>query len=416
MSHKRKPIADLPFGVGVTRTCNGAGQEFWRVRLGKKFTGGKPVKKEFPDLDAARKWIGEQTGQQKETGASTYQLSPGQLAEAADAFKRLNGAPLTEAVTYFLSHAKPAGGVRTFKEIAEEFLRSRKAMGVRPRTYVQYESYLRILGEEFNDEPISQIMRSDLEDFFTESEWSPRTRINYMVTLSTIFTFAQDRDYCPGNPAAKVGRPILEDRPVGILKIKETVALLTAALKYESAMIPAVAIGLFAGIRRSELTALDWSEINLAQGTIEVRGSKAKTRQRRIVHVCDSLKKWLLPYARQTGEVTVSKRDDVWGEHLRDLVGKAAITDYPHNGLRHSFGSYHYELHRNEQLTASEMGNSPAVIFRHYRNLVSPADAKQYFSITPRNLDRLSKKLHGGVPEEPPPDEACIKNAAVDLR
>lgn len=393
MSRKRKPIADLPFGVGVTRTFNGAGQEFWRVRLGKKFTGGKPVKREFPNLDTARQWIDEQTGQQEETGASTYQLASRQLAEAADAFKRLNGAPLTEAVTYYLSHAKPAGGVRTFKEIAEEFLRSRKAMGVRPRTYVQYESYLRVLGEEFDDEPISQITRSDLEDFFTESEWSPRTRLNYMVTLSTIFGFAQDRDYCPSNPAAKIERPLLEDRPVGILRVKEAVALLKAALEHERAMVPAIAIGLFAGIRRSELVALDWSEVNLAQGMIEVRGTKAKTRQRRIVHVCAALKKWLAPHAQQIGGITVSKRVDVWGEHLRDLIEKAGIANYPHNGLRHSFGSYHYELHRNENLTASQMGNSPAVIFRHYRNLVRPADAKLYFSVTPRNLDRLSKKF-----------------------
>jgi len=41
------------------------------------------------------------------------------------------------------------------------------------------------------------------------------------------------------------------------------------------------------------------------------------------------------------------------------------------------------------------MGNSPAVIFRHYRSIVSPADAKRYFSITPRNLDRLTKKIRG---------------------
>jgi hypothetical protein len=29
------------------------------------------------------------------------------------------------------------------------------------------------------------------------------------------------------------------------------------------------------------------------------------------------------------------------------------------NVLRHAFGSYHFALHRNENLTAAEMGNSP---------------------------------------------------------
>jgi integrase len=399
MPQKRKPIADLPFGIGVTRTFNGAGQEYWRVRLGKKFTGGNPVKKEFPDLEAAREWIGKQTGQQKETGASTYQLSPRQLAEAADAFKRLNGVPLTEAVSYYLSHAKPVGGIRTFREVGQEFLKSRKTMGVRPRTQTQYESYLRVLGEEFNDEPVSQISRSDLEDFFTDSGWSPRTRMNYLVTLSTLFGFALDRDYCPVNPALKIDRPILDDRPVGILKIAEVLALLKAAQQHEKKILPAVVIGLFAGLRRSELCALDWSEVNLAQGMIEVKGSKAKTRQRRIVHICGSLKAWLSPHTKAKGPVAISPRDDVFGEHLRELVAKAGINDYPHNGIRHSFGSYHYEFHRNEQLTASEMGNSPAVIFSHYRNLVSPADAKLFFSITSRNLDQLFKKILGEAPK-----------------
>lgn len=63
----------------MTRAKNGAGTQFWRVRLGKKFTGGQSVKKEFPDLDSARVWIKDQTEQQEETGASTFQLSPAQL-------------------------------------------------------------------------------------------------------------------------------------------------------------------------------------------------------------------------------------------------------------------------------------------------------------------------------------------------
>jgi hypothetical protein len=35
----------------------------------------------------------------------------------------------------------------------------------------------------------------------------------------------------------------------------------------------------------------------------------------------------------------------------------------PPNFARHSFCSYHYALHRNENLTAAEAGNSPNVIF-----------------------------------------------------
>ena len=42
--------------VGVCRVNNGR-TEFWRVRLGKPFTGGSIVTRQFSSLDEARKWV-----------------------------------------------------------------------------------------------------------------------------------------------------------------------------------------------------------------------------------------------------------------------------------------------------------------------------------------------------------------------
>jgi hypothetical protein len=50
--------------------------------------------------------------------------------------------------------------------------------------------------------------------------------------------------------------------------------------------------------------------------------------------------------------------------------------DVPRNALRHSFGSYHYALHKNENLTAAEMGNSPSIVFRHYHAVIVPFACK----------------------------------------
>jgi integrase len=48
-------------------------------------------------------------------------------------------------------------------------------------------------------------------------------------------------------------------------------------------LLAAIAIGLFAGLRTSELAALDWQDVHLtgSQRFIEVTARKAKTRQRR---------------------------------------------------------------------------------------------------------------------------------------
>ena len=53
---KRAKVADLPSGIGITRNSNGI-TDYWRVRLGKKFTGGNIITRNFEALTDARRWI-----------------------------------------------------------------------------------------------------------------------------------------------------------------------------------------------------------------------------------------------------------------------------------------------------------------------------------------------------------------------
>jgi hypothetical protein len=57
--------------------------------------------------------------------------------------------------------------------------------------------------------------------------------------------------------------------------------------------------------------------------------------------------------------------------------------NWPNNALRHSFGSYHLAHFKDAPALALQMGNSPDVIFRHYRELVKPKEAKRYWQIMP---------------------------------
>ena len=53
------------------------------------------------------------------------------------------------------------------------------------------------------------------------------------------------------------------------------------------------------------------------------------------------------------------------------------------NALRHSFISYRVAETGDVARTALEAGNSPKMIFRHYREVVDEEAAKAWFSITP---------------------------------
>lgn len=148
-------------------------------------------------------------------------------------------------------------------------------------------------------------------------------------------------------------------------------------------MVPSIAIGLFAGLRRSEICRLDWSEIDLEQGHIEIKGVKAKTRQRRLVAISENLLEWLKPLAQSTGSVAPSASEDAFGENLREISSASGITEWPHNAMRHSFGSYFYAKTKNENQTAAEMGNSPAMVFQHYRAVIRNGEEQKYWEIRP---------------------------------
>ncbi|MGA3283409.1 MAG: tyrosine-type recombinase/integrase [Verrucomicrobiota bacterium] len=367
------------------RRSNGV---YWVVSLGQKYTGGCRRRRYFGSRKEAKQFLVQSEEARHRLGCEAFVLPMALRAEAVACSQRLKplNATLTQAAEFFIRNAPRAESAKSIEELKEEFLKSRKAMNCRPRTIAQYESYLRVIGTDFGKVDVARILRQDIEDWLEESEWSPRTRKNYLVTLTTILNFAVGKGYRADNPAASIDRPILDDRPVGILTVEQARGLLCVGKKFDPEMLPALAIGLFAGLRRSELFALDWSEINRQHRTIEVKGIKAKTRQRRLVSIADNLLAWLNPHRKTSGAISPERNIDVFSERLHELAVKAGITLWPHNAMRHSFGSYFLGKTKDENLTASEMGNSPEVIIKHYRALVRDADVTRYWGQVPRNV------------------------------
>jgi hypothetical protein len=69
-------------------------------------------------------------------------------------------------------------------------------------------------------------------------------------------------------------------------------------------------------------------------------------------------------------------------EALRNTAAAAGIT-WKQNALRHSFISYRLAEIQDVNRVALEAGNSPQMIFRHYRELATPNQAKTWFAIVP---------------------------------
>jgi integrase len=145
-------------------------------------------------------------------------------------------------------------------------------------------------------------------------------------------------------------------------------------------MIPFIVLGAFAGMRAAEIVRIDWSAIDFKRKIIMIRAGQAKTASRRIIPISDNLSAWLQPHVAE-GFVVPSA--EIYRK-VTALARKLKI-EWPHNVLRHSYISYRIAKIKNAQEVALEAGNSPAIIFKHYRELATEEQADAWFGILPRS-------------------------------
>src|SRR6516164_2499865 len=101
---------------------------------------------------------------------------------------------------------------------------------------------------------------------------------------------------------AEYGETIV-DAPPEIFTAQELRSLLEEATRVAPDVVPMLTIGVFAGVRDAEIKRLDWHEIDLARGHIEIKAAKAKSARRRIVPIQPNLAAWLRPYNGMSGRV-----------------------------------------------------------------------------------------------------------------
>ena len=91
--------------------------------------------------------------------------------------------------------------------------------------------------------------------------------------------------------------------------------------------------------------------------------------------------RWLAIAPRNGVRVWPHSKDRFF-KAMRRAADNAKIT-WKQNALRHSFISYRLAEIQDVNRVALEAGNSPQMIFRHYRELATPDQARTWFAIAP---------------------------------
>lgn len=316
-------------------------------------------------------------------GREAIGLSPREMSDFITATKKLAeyGETINDAVRFrvdYLERVRRSG--TTVAQLANEVLEAKRKDGLSAKYIGMLRLYLKRFCHDFGERPLAGIGPEELDNWLRSLPGSPKTRADYRANIGVLFSYAARRRMIDFNPIAFTAKPKLIDRPPEIFMVDELRALLEAAQRTEPSVVPMLAIGAFAGLREAEIKRLEWSEVDLARGHIEVKAAKAKSARRRLVPIQANLALWLRHYSGLVGQVV----PDAARGKLDRVRKDAGLARWPKNGLRHSFASYRLAAIHDAPRVASELGHTtPQLLYSTYRELVRPEEAERYWKIAP---------------------------------
>jgi integrase len=390
--------------------ANSSGSTSWRVT--GYWPDGKRERKNFAHKNAALEYRAK-ISIEAEGAETNYQLqrtslTREQLADAESAMSLAKGEPLAQIVghyrklendirehtkltldqaAHFLAkHYKPEIEDVSIATAVARFIESRGTHA--EKTVGFYTTCLRLFQRLDPNTLVHQIGLRTIESCLAKYK-NVNTQKTYRRGLNAFLNWCVRHHYALENPCSRLDRLPADTSQVAILSLEEAKRLLRAAMLYqEGVMVPVVAIGLFAGLRPSEIQDLDPK--NIKEDYIVVTGGKLRRKMNRRVPLPDRLKVWLMQYP------FVGIPDGIVYK-MKVLKEAAQAEKWVQDIIRHTSISFQLERDQDEARTAFNNGTSRTMIERHYRDVVEdPKHVQAYWALTPESLKSIRVELPTG--------------------
>lgn len=279
----------------------------------------------------------------------------------------------------------------TFEEISIQqavagFIAAKERTGVDVKA--SYKKVLPTLVTAFGDRSLRSVSARELNAWMETRHPNPVTRNTVRKRLVTLWRWARKQGYLPRDAISEAEHTDTareQDAAIGVISGPTYAALLAHFRAKHPEYLAPLAIAGFCGLRRSEIHAQTWEDIHLDRKFVRVTAAKRNTPGRRLVPLCEAAIAWLKLCKHRQGALCTNMAMD----RIRDIALGDSF-ELPDNCFRHSFISHRVAQTGNVAETALEAGNSPQIIFRHYRELVAEGEA--WFRITPEMRERRGSR------------------------
>ncbi len=285
------------------------------------------------------------------------------------------------AVEQFLEAKFDPNGGKGNKQLSNKTLQELKSVG---GIIVDTWKYKRV--NEVTGEMITSYLnktKTAKGKYFTN-----QTKLNRLTKIKQFFNYCAEkpREWVKENPCDGI-TITTESKEVEILTNSQVMALLEAAMKEKQkvrqVMVPYLVLGLFAGLRPEEAQKMKWEWIaafdeEKKTAQVKVPAEISKISESRYADLSEAGWNLIKPYIKQSGPIGWSRRAF---RRIRDKAGFAGL-EWPADCIRHTYASNWLALHKERSHLAEIMGNSAAIIRRHYKRALPIKDAEAYFEIS----------------------------------
>lgn len=298
--------------------------------------------------------------------------TPGEIELLRKLQRIAAGRDLLDLVRWAVAHRAPNAVTASSRDAVARFLAEKREAGRRPKTL---EGYTYALSHLPQADDIRKITTPDIASAL--KRFDGRDFNNHRNTFNSFFRWGIANGLCESVPSALVPAKRIDRRIPAIYSSREVARVLEAA---KPALVPLLALALFAGIRTSALVRLDDTAVNLETGTVFVPGPADKLHRGYLVEMTPNLRAWLEAYPfrpRHCSVITIEKA-------IREAFVAAKVPRRP-NAMRHSFASHYLAMSGDAVQTASFLGHPHGTdtLFAHYRHLVTPDRGRAFFAIFP---------------------------------
>ena len=316
-----------------------------------------------------------------------------------------------------------------FSAYAERWLRDH-GHDIQPSTKRSYEQLLRLhVTPQFGQKPLNKITRDDVKDFVSavseKGEHSRNTVRLILTTLRVVLNAAVEDKLIDNNPASKIGKFNKRERgekKAQAMTAGEAQAFLNACAEVCPDYYPLFFTALRSGLRKSELIALQWGDIQFGEseddknrfilvrrhfymghfGTSKTHECRRVDMTRQLRQVLKAHKEGALLRAFQLGKTSITDElvfpsdvgtpispDNIGPRYMEPALEQAGLRKFRFHDLRHTFGSLLIQAGVSPAYVQKQMGHrSIQVTIDVYGHLI-PGENVEWIDA----LDRASEKV-----------------------